>query len=802
MVTMKNWLNVFLEKMKGEWDKDFRKRALIFLVVLLAQMLILMRVALIGVGFAAYHAFWLVLIMDFAGFALRATTNFRANPVIAYAPATIFTFGAAMQSTLAMYRRFYEQRIDDLVVFHVLLAMAAFAALFATYNLIVRALKVRCVLWIPVVLSIGVYFLTLAFGKTDNAATLSLFGFQLHELVKVAFVFVMGSIFAAERLSEPAKIGLSFTFFSVCSALLVLMNEFGTLLVFLVAYIVALIAVADMKGVVYSIKKPFRNPRTKKIVLIFFGVLILACVIFYKPVVDKLEKLWNIVEDKYNDRVLPWLGFSVNEHKDAIAVAVKRGGLFGISSIREMAYVPVVRMDASYAMIAQLFGQVGGLILVGIYVTFGFCGLLSAHKLQDPRDRAYASIAAIVISSQALVSIGSAVGLLPLIGVTTPLVSSGGMGYVCQFLLIAIIARSHFNYCRDKSYTELEKAEALQAAERKADIVENVAELKVKTAAILKGRKLYVGLLWCVVVVGGLLLVGLAAANSYINHKYALVEVVELDRSDWQDEPAQEVSHIKLASEPYVRNILLLGVDYGENGRSDAIMMLSVNKRSNEVRLCSFQRDCYVEIPGKGKNKLNSAYSFGGAELVIKTIQNNFRVRIDEYAEIDMEGFIDMLSGMDSVRIKISEKEAEYINKHAGTTFKEGTVKMDANAALTYVRARKIDDDFGRAARQRKMIAAIGRELFGMVTNLKIAKADAALDTMADAVVTSMSANELKDLLPSMLLGMKEMLSGDDLRSQSIPYGKHYENIIVNGADCLEPQLEINSDYLYEYIYG
>ncbi len=95
-----------------------------------------------------------------------------------------------------------------------------------------------------------------------------------------------------------------------------------------------------------------------------------------------------------------------------------------------------------------------------------------------------------------------------------------------------------------------------------------------------------------------------------------------------------------------VVNILLVGSDHGaikgDHGRSDSIMIATVNFKSKELKLTSLMRDMYVEIPGHGHNKLNAAYAFGGVELLYKTIAKNFGIKIDNYCVVDLSGNPDL----------------------------------------------------------------------------------------------------------------------------------------------------------------
>ena len=115
-----------------------------------------------------------------------------------------------------------------------------------------------------------------------------------------------------------------------------------------------------------------------------------------------------------------------------------------------------------------------------------------------------------------------------------------------------------------------------------------------------------------------------------------------------------------------VINILLVGSDHGaikgDHGRSDSIMIATVNFKTKELKLTSLMRDMYVEIPGHGHNKLNAAYAFGGVELLYQTIAKNFGIKIDKYCVVDFSTFEKVINKVGGVEISLEEKEAKYLN--------------------------------------------------------------------------------------------------------------------------------------------
>ena len=139
-----------------------------------------------------------------------------------------------------------------------------------------------------------------------------------------------------------------------------------------------------------------------------------------------------------------------------------------------------------------------------------------------------------------------------------------------------------------------------------------------------------------------------------------------------------------------VTNILLIGTDKGDDGlssRSDTTMLVSIDNRTKSLRLVSFLRDMYLEIPTlEGKHKFNAAYANGGAALTMQTLENNFRIQIDKYVEIDFENFEQVIDKMGGIDIDMSAKSAAYENEVMGSNMHEGVNHLDGRLALYYAR--------------------------------------------------------------------------------------------------------------------
>lgn len=171
-----------------------------------------------------------------------------------------------------------------------------------------------------------------------------------------------------------------------------------------------------------------------------------------------------------------------------------------------------------------------------------------------------------------------------------------------------------------------------------------------------------------------------------------------------------------------VTNILLCGEEAIEDdgrGRTDCIMLATINNEQNSLKLISFMRDLYVKIPGYSNNKLNASYQIGGMPLLQQTIETNFGIKIDGYVLVNFKDFEKVIDKLGGVEIRLTKQEAKYlrrtnyISKKSNRNVKEGKQLLNGNQALGYCRVRYVKtdsgltDDYGRNYRQRMVLEAI-----------------------------------------------------------------------------------------------
>lgn len=190
-------------------------------------------------------------------------------------------------------------------------------------------------------------------------------------------------------------------------------------------------------------------------------------------------------------------------------------------------------------------------------------------------------------------------------------------------------------------------------------------------------------------------------------------------------------------------SILLLGIDTGEfdrteQGRSDSMMLATVNPDKKQTTIVSIPRDTYTEIVGLGtQDKLNHAYAFGGAEMSMDSTEKLLGVPIDHYVSVNMHGLKEMVDAVGKIQL---ENNIEFTQ--SGYEFHQGPVQLDGDAALAYIRMRYDDPngDYGRQERQRKVVMAIIKK--AMSPSI-IANYGTILNTLEDHVKTDIPWSQM-----------------------------------------------------------
>jgi len=259
-----------------------------------------------------------------------------------------------------------------------------------------------------------------------------------------------------------------------------------------------------------------------------------------------------------------------------------------------------------------------------------------------------------------------------------------------------------------------------------------------------------------------------------------------------------------------VKNILLIGTDgrtENDTGRSDTMVLLSINSLTRELTLTSFMRDMYVAIPNYGYDKLNASYSYGGASLLVDTIEENFSIRIDDCMIIDFTSFINMVDAVGGVDITVSDSEAQAINDILISEVNEiagddrmsdllsngGDFRLNGKQALSYSRIRYVGDaDFERTQRQRYVINSI----IDRLKTPNLFRIGNFASTTASEITTNMDTLGLYGLSLQV-----PFIIGYDITQQRIPADDTWYYDYANGQSVIMVDYSANTDFLSETIY-
>lgn len=293
---------------------------------------------------------------------------------------------------------------------------------------------------------------------------------------------------------------------------------------------------------------------------------------------------------------------------------------------------------------------------------------------------------------------------------------------------------------------------------------------------------------------------------------YAYSTVKNLIGSITVDEPLKENAYIsdsELYKDSEQINILLVGTDAREkdvNSRSDTMILLTLDYKNQQIKLTSFLRDSYVQIAREGlrKEKLNAAYFRGGIQMLIDTLELNFKVDIPYYAIVDFEIFENIIDKIGGIDVEVTAREAKYINSNDHMTkeikkdfpeeISEGVNHFTGGQALWYSRIRYLDSDFMRTRRQRKVIQAI--------INKTMSQEPKEILALAQEIMPMIRTNiPSEDTLQFGINAIREKAYTFPVVQHSIPADKTWTNKIISGVgDCLVLDFDKNTDLLHDFL--
>ena len=308
-----------------------------------------------------------------------------------------------------------------------------------------------------------------------------------------------------------------------------------------------------------------------------------------------------------------------------------------------------------------------------------------------------------------------------------------------------------------------------------------------------KKRKVLKVILVIVIVLVVIIAAIAAAGFTYV---YSLLgkmeqEEINLNAISIDDAVADELSDY--------RNIALFGLDsreddYGRGNRSDCIIIASINKRTNEVKLVSVYRDTYLLLTGRNLDKVTHAYSYGGAEMAVSTLNANLDLNIEEYVTVNFDAVVDAVDALGGITLEITNEEVKYINSYIDENNKvtghnsshittAGTYKLDGVQALAYSRIRYTSGgDYKRTERMRTVLEAMLKK----AKTLSVSELINFVNIMLPKISTNISSTDIIGLAPSLMNINISDSKGWPEETQGSTIGGVYYGVPVNLEDNVE----------------
>lgn len=287
----------------------------------------------------------------------------------------------------------------------------------------------------------------------------------------------------------------------------------------------------------------------------------------------------------------------------------------------------------------------------------------------------------------------------------------------------------------------------------------------------------------------GVFLISIGGVYIYGRHIYNKVEKVEVDK-----EEVGITEEVEEKLSPYnnsVINIALFGVDShdGSTGRSDSIIIATIDTIHKKLKLTSIMRDSYVNISGIGNDKINHAYAFGGPQLAIKTLNENFDLNIQDFVAVNFDSLpkiIDMLGG---VTVDVTEEEVSHISGINSA----GTYNLTGAQALAYSRIRyATGGDYVRTERQRTILT----KMYEKILSINPTQYTSLLSEWLSMLQTSLDYSKILELGTEVL-----KMGVTTLEQERFPLDGYCQGEIINGVYYLIFNKSLTVEQLYNYIF-
>ncbi|EJT6498967.1 LCP family protein [Clostridium perfringens] len=283
-----------------------------------------------------------------------------------------------------------------------------------------------------------------------------------------------------------------------------------------------------------------------------------------------------------------------------------------------------------------------------------------------------------------------------------------------------------------------------------------------------------------------LILLILSSSGVYfINSKFNKVQKVEVNKENLS------IDKIQVEEEKHIKNIALFGIDApkGKVGRSDSIMILTLDEEHKVIKLTSIMRDSYVDIPGYGDDKITHAYAFGGPELAMKTLNENFKVNVEDFMAVNFTSLPEIIDKLGGVKINIIPEEIHHI---PGIT-SPGEQVLNGEEALAYSRIRyATGGDYKRTERQRVVLEAVFEKLKSTPTK----EYTSLIDDFLPYIETNMSSMDMIKLATDAAPLVK-----GNLETARFPLDGYCDGKMINGIWYLVYDRQATLNQIQEYIY-
>ncbi len=311
-------------------------------------------------------------------------------------------------------------------------------------------------------------------------------------------------------------------------------------------------------------------------------------------------------------------------------------------------------------------------------------------------------------------------------------------------------------------------------------------------------------ILSCFIIIITIICITFLTGNSFLSK----ISRGVLDRTNLgvRDDVSERLEVDEIAD---IVNIAILGVDESseDSGRSDAIMIGTLDPVHNKLKITSIMRDTYVNIPGYGNDKINHAYAYGGAELTIKTLNQNFGLNITDYVKVNFDELVEIVDALNGIDINLSQEELDGLTEHLKSAYSligsdprpvklnsTGTYHLDGFQALGYCRIRNTShNDFDRTSRHRKIL----NEMFNKISSAGPKELVSMSKSLLPYVETSLSNKQILTLAANVL-----SMGTATIEQERFPRDEYCNDAEINGTYYLWYDADYTEEQMFEYIFN